>query len=156
MGHHHHGLVLAGELLHQPQHLVDPFGIEGRGGLVKQDDLGVSRHGAAYADPLLLAAGQGCRVGILLVGEAYVLEDAKGGGPGLRLRLFPDGDQPLGYVVQRRLVGKQGVVLEHEGGALAQLDGLLLAGMGQIQLKVIDGKGACIRGLQQVQAAQQG
>ncbi len=33
---------------------------------------------------------------------------------------------------------------------------LLFAGLGQIQLEIVDGKGARIRGLQQVQAAQQG
>ena len=115
----------------------------------------MGRHGPADADALLLAAGEGGRVGILFLGEADVLEDAQGSGTSLRLRLFPDGDQPLGDVVQRRLVGEQGVVLEHERGAFAQFDGLLVAGLGQIHGEVIDDEPPCIRGFQQVEAAQQ-
>ena len=59
----------------------------------------MGRHGATNADPLLLAAGERGRIGILLVGETNVLEDAERCGTGLGFWLLPDGDQPFGDVV---------------------------------------------------------
>ena len=81
---HDHGHALVGKLLHHRQHLADQLGVEGRGDLVEQQHLGLHRHGAGDADPLLLAAGELRRQAVELVGEADPLQPALGDRARLR------------------------------------------------------------------------
>src|SRR6266545_5794503 len=56
VGDHHHGHALAGEALHDAQHLPDQLRVEGGGRLVEEHELGVHGQGAGDRHPLLLAA----------------------------------------------------------------------------------------------------
>ena len=47
-----------GEVLHHLQHLTDQLGVQGRGRLVEEHELGVHRQGPGDRHPLLLAAGE--------------------------------------------------------------------------------------------------
>ena len=82
VGDAHHGHALLGQLDHHVEHLVDHLGVEGRGGLVKQHQLGLHAKGAGDGDPLLLAAGElaGLLVGVSL--EADGVEELQRGGLG--------------------------------------------------------------------------
>ena len=81
-----HGLVLDRHAPQQVEHLADPFGIERRGRLVDEHQLGVERHGPADPDALLLAAGERGRIGVAAVGKADLGEDGVGAGVGLGAR----------------------------------------------------------------------
>ena len=109
-----------GDAAQQVEHLADPLGVERRGRLVDEHQLGVERHRPADADALLLAAGERRRIGVAAVGEADLGEHRVGAGVGGRLRLALHRDQRLGDVLARGLVGEERVVLEDEGGAAAQ------------------------------------
>ena len=66
----YHGHAVVGEGLHNVQNLAYHFGIEGRGGLVKQHHLGIHHERADYCHPLLLSARKLGRVGCELVCKA--------------------------------------------------------------------------------------
>ena len=67
----------------QVEHLADPLGVERRGRLVDEHQLGVERHRPADADALLLPAGERRRIGVAAVGEADLGEDGVGARVGL-------------------------------------------------------------------------
>ena len=56
------------------EHLADELGVEGRGRLVEEHQLGVHRQGPGDGHALLLAAGELRGVGRRLVAEADLLE----------------------------------------------------------------------------------
>ena len=65
-----HGAALLGERADHAQHLADQLGIERRGRLVEQQQLGIHGQRAGDGDALLLAAREVRRIGLGLVGEA--------------------------------------------------------------------------------------
>ena len=132
VGDDEHGLALDGDAAQKIEHLADPFGVEGGGGLVDQHQLGVERHRPADADALLLAAGERGGIGAAAVGEADLGQDGVGAGVGLGGGLALDGDQRLGDVLPRGLVGEERVVLEDEGGAAAQREDVAAGGAGGV------------------------
>ena len=69
-----------GESADRVQHLADQLGVERRGHLVEQQDLGLERQGSGDRDPLLLAAGELVGIGVLLAGEADLGEQLPGLG----------------------------------------------------------------------------
>jgi hypothetical protein len=89
------------------QELEDGAGglrVEGAGGLVGEQDLGIAGEGAGDADALLLAAGELAGVGLGLVGEADQVEEFQG----------PAG--ALGAGDAEDLQGEVDVVLDRAGG----------------------------------------
>ena len=66
--------ALVGELADELEHLADELGIERRGDLVEQQDLGVGRDRPHDRGALLLTAGETVGVLARLVGEADALE----------------------------------------------------------------------------------
>ena len=62
MGDHDHGATFLGQALDHFQHFAHQLRVEGRGRFVKQHHLGLHRQGAGDGHPLLLAAGEKCRV----------------------------------------------------------------------------------------------
>ena len=66
--------ALLGELADQLEHLADQLGIERRGDLVEQQDLGVGRDRPHDRRALLLPAGETVGVLARLVGEADPLQ----------------------------------------------------------------------------------
>ena len=79
VGDDHHGdaqpLV---DVLDQLQDVLGGLGVQGGGGLVAQQDLGVGGQGPGDGDALLLAAGELGRVGVRLVGQADDLQQLLG------------------------------------------------------------------------------
>ena len=58
MGDHQHGHALLGQLPHDGKHLAGQLRVEGRGGLIKIDDLRVGCQRPGNGHTLLLAAGK--------------------------------------------------------------------------------------------------
>lgn len=56
VAHHYHGHARFGEVGHDVQHFFDHFGVERRGWLIKEHNLGLHRKGARNGDALLLPA----------------------------------------------------------------------------------------------------
>ena len=81
VGHDDHRHALLGELAHDAQHLADELGVEGRGRLVEEHQLGVHRQRPGDGDALLLAAGELRRVGVRLVAEPDLLEQLRAPAP---------------------------------------------------------------------------
>ena len=67
-----------GEVVHEPgdgrEHLLGAGGVEGRGGLVEQDDAGVRREHRPDRDPLLLPSGQLTQRDVAQLGDAEQVE----------------------------------------------------------------------------------
>ena len=58
MGDDDHGGLLLGQGADHPQHLAGELRVQGRGGLVKAEDIGAEGQGPGDGHPLLLAAGE--------------------------------------------------------------------------------------------------
>ena len=153
MGDHHHGHAVVGQILHDLQHLANHFGVQGRGGLVKQHHIRLHAQGAGDGDTLLLTAGQLLRIGVGTVGQTDHIQKAAGSGFGLGLldALGVHGCER--QVLEHRHVGEQVKVLEHHAHPLAvQVDVHLF--VGNVHVFKVDGT---VGGLfQQVEGAQHG
>ena len=121
-----------GKLLHHAEHLADQLGIQRRGGLVEQHQLGVHRQCPGDRHPLLLAAGQLRRVGVGLLRKPDLVQQVA--GPLHRLVLLDalHVDRRLDDVLQRRAVREEVEVLEHHADVAALLGGV--AGRHLVQL----------------------
>ena len=67
VGDDQHGSAFLGEVADDLQHLADELGIECRGGLVEQHDVGLHRERTGDRRPLLLPAGEVGREVVVLV-----------------------------------------------------------------------------------------
>ena len=83
VGHDHHRHALACELDHHIQHLAHHFGIQRRGGLVKQHDDRVHRQGAGNCHALLLATGELAGKFVFVRHQAHAVEHFEAPGFGL-------------------------------------------------------------------------
>ena len=126
------------------------LGVEGRGGLVGEKDLGVVGQGAGDADALLLAAGELGRILVGVFGEADELEK--------RLDLF--ADDVLGRadelererdVVVDRAGAQQVEVLEDHADAAAAFAQLVFGELGEVL--AVDRDGAFAWAVEKVDAA---
>ena len=125
-----HGAALVGQLAHDLQHLADQLGVERRGRLVEQDQLGLHRQHAGDRHALLLAAGQALGIFVDLVGEADLVEHRPRPLLGLRLGQAQHSARRHAHVVERGQVRKQVEALEDEADlgalpgqlAIAQMD----------------------------------
>ena len=87
-------LVLAGELLHQAQHLVDPLR-DPEARWARQTGSPLSNAAMARLMPTAVAGRRrGGRIGILLVRRGRCPEDARAVARASAFGCFPDGDQP--------------------------------------------------------------
>ena len=68
-----------GQIGHNFQHFIDHLGIERRGRLVEEHDLGLHRQRAGDGDALLLAAGEIGRIDVGFVGNADAFQQLLGG-----------------------------------------------------------------------------
>ena len=85
VGDDEHRHALAGQPAHDREDVTDELGVEGRGRLVEEHELGVHRQRPGDGDALLLTAGELGREGVGLVGQPDLLEVLA--GLGLRLLL---------------------------------------------------------------------
>ncbi|SCE18127.1 hypothetical protein GA0115245_12477 [Streptomyces sp. di188] len=134
-------------------------GVQGAGGLVGEQHLGVAGEGAGDADALLLTAGELGRVGLGLVGQADEVEQLQRLA-GTFLPALAEDFQRQFDVVLDGARGQQVEVLEHHADAAAR-PAELPAGAGAAageRGEVLAGHGHGARGgtLQQVDAADEG
>ena len=71
-------MPVLGQVAHDVEHVAHQLGVEGRGGLVEEHELGVHGQGPGDGHPLLLAAGELVGVVVDLVGQAHPLEELAG------------------------------------------------------------------------------
>ena len=153
VGHHDHGQAAGGQLAHDRQHFAHHLGVQGRGGLVKQQHLRLHGQGPGDGHPLLLAAGQLPGPGVDVRGHAHFFQVGQGGGLGRLLVLVQDIAQAGGAVFQHGHVVEQVERLEHHPHP-----GPVAAGVEPLghDVLAVEEDGARRGGLQQVDAAQQG
>src|SRR5919106_4765624 len=114
MGHEDHGLALLAE---QPQQVVLELAadllVDGREGLVHQQDVGVHRERPGESDALAHPAGELVGVGVLEAREPHLV-DIRPRGVLALLAGQPAQLQAEGDVAQHRRPRHQGEILEHE------------------------------------------
>ncbi len=153
VGDDHHRHALLGEPAHHREDVPDQLGVERGGRLVEEHHLGAHGERPRDGHPLLLAAGQGGRVGVRLLRQADAAEVLGGGLR--RARPVPLEDPPLG---QREVLGDAQVreevelLEDHADAAAYGVD----VDVGVGHLGAADEDLALGGLLQQVDAAQQG
>ena len=159
----HHAHLVGNDDHRQTQLLMDAadqlqngaggVGIQGAGGLVAEQDLGVCGQGPGDGDPLLLPAGELGRVGRSLVRQPHQLQQLHGApiglGPG-----NPGQIQGKAHVFQAAALHQQMEALEDHGDLPAQLPELPVRQA--FQPDPVDLHAAGAGPLQQVDAANQG
>ena len=101
--------------MHLPQlhlHILPHLGIESREGLVEEQDLRLVDYGTGYGDTLLLSAGEGGDIALLIVCHAHHLQGVKHTLVYLVLAILLQL-QPEGDIVIYREIGEEGILLEH-------------------------------------------
>jgi hypothetical protein len=122
-------MPVAREVGHHVQHLRDHLGIEGRGGLVEEHELGLHAEGPRDGYALLLSARK--LPGVLpgLVGDTHPFEVAHGARLGLHPRHPADRHRGQHAVLEHRHVREQVELLEDHACLHADaLDGLVVRG----------------------------
>ncbi len=152
MGDDDHGHALVGERLHDAEHLADRLGVERRGRLVEQHDVGLHRQRPGDRDALLLAARQRRRVLPRLVGEPDLAQQLGSAGLRRAARHAEHGERTDRDVAQNREMGEELEILEHHPHALAQLAHVALL---VLQIDAVEDDAAAIDRLQHVGAPQQ-
>ena len=152
VGDHHHGHALVGQRLHHCQHLADGLGIERRGRLVEQHDVGLHGERAGDRHPLLLAARQRRRMLARLIGQADLAQQLGGPRLGRRARHLQYRGRADADVAQHGQVGEQLEVLEHHAYTLAQPENGAAAAL---DVDALEGDAPAVDRLQPVGAAQQ-
>ena len=112
VGDHDDQPVLA-DLLEQLHHLDAGLGVQGAGGLVGQDDVGVIDDGAGNGHPLHLAARHLAGPLEQLAAQAHLFQGLDGTVPALGPADARQSQRQL-HIPQHRLVGDQVIALEHE------------------------------------------
>jgi hypothetical protein len=137
---------------HDVEDLVDHLGVQSRGRLVEEHDLGPIARASRDRDALLLTTRELRGVLVGLRRDADPLEQLHRVLFGLGLALLADLDRPEGDVLEDRLVREEVEGLEHHADVGAQLrQRLSLVGQGL----AVDGDGAGLVGLQPVDRAAQ-
>ena len=163
VGDHDHGPSLAGEPTYHLQDLAHQFRVQRRRGLIEEQHVGLHGQRPGDVGALLLAARDVGRVVIPALIHADLAQDGIGPFAGLTLRHFQDVDRRLDDVLHDGHVGPQVEALEHHAEAGA--DALDLPAVRRFHPAVaagthfdgltLDGDGARIRSLQEVDAAQE-
>ena len=160
MGDDDHCHSLAGELLDDPQHFADQLGVKRRGDLVAQHYGGAHRQGPCDRYALALTAGEMRGIGVGLVAEPDLFEQAAGNVLRLASRNLFDDRRPGHDVAERRHVREQVEVLKDHAGRRTKRRQLAVGRLGaaavaEVHLALPDADPPAIRLLQQVDAAQQ-
>ena len=141
------------DVLNQTQDVSCGLGVQGGGGFVAQQDLGVGGQGPGNGDALLLAAGQLRRIGLFLVGQVHDLQQLPCSRHGF---LFRRADELQGErdIVQAGALHEQVKMLEDHTDGFPGVPQLLFRQLHQIL--AVNGDGTFRGALQQVHAPNQG
>jgi len=151
-----HGDALAGQLGHDVEHLVDHLGVEGGGGLVKQQDLRREAERAGNGHALLLPARELERKLVGLLGNVHPLKLVQRQLIGLGLGQAAHVARRQRQVVEHAQVRKQVELLKHHAHSLAQLlHGAAVLAALHAQRDAVHRERAFLEGLQRVDAADQ-
>ena len=110
-----------GQVAHDREHVADELGVERRGRLVEEHELGVHRQRPGDGDALLLAAGELRREGVVLVGQPDLLEVVPGDPLGLGLASLEHPSLGDGEVLEHGQVREEVELLEHHADPAADL-----------------------------------
>ena len=161
--HHQHGHALLGQGAHGAQHLARQFGVERRGGLVEQHDVGLHGQRPGDGHALLLPTRQARRVVVTLGTQAHFVQQHFRAGDGFVTGHAAHHHGRFDEVLQHREVREQVEVLEHHTGLAADAAHFGLADVRAVargirlrQGLAFDGDEAPVDGFQVVQAAQEG
>ncbi len=150
MGHAEHGHAVFGQADHGVQHFLDHLGVEGRGGLVKQHDLGGHAQRTGNGHALLLAARQLAGVLVGLVRNAHPRQVVHCALLRLGLAQAARAHRRQHAVLHNRQMREQVELLEHHAHFLADgVDGLAVTG----QVRAVHGDLALLDGFEPVDAA---
>ena len=153
MADHHHGHARFAQLAHDLQHAAHQLGVEGTGGLIKQQNFWLERQRAGNAHALLLTARELAGKGIGLVGQAHPGQSFHAHGFGLGFAHFLHLAQGQSDIAQRRHVRVQVERLKHHAHLLAQI---IEVDARQGDVFAVDHHRPRLRHLEQIAAAQQG
>ena len=148
-----HGHAVFGQADHGVQHFFDHFGVERRGGLVKQHDFGRHAQGAGNGYALLLAARELAGVFERLLRDTHAGEVFHGDGLGLVLAQSARTHGGQGAVLQNGQVRKQVELLKHHAHFLAHRIHIFATGR---EVNAVHHNAAALHGFQAVDAANQG
>ena len=124
-----HGHALARQLDHDVEHFLDHLGVERRGRLVEQHDLGPHAERAGDRHALLLAARELAGILQRLLGDAHPLQQVHGDLLGVLLGHLLHPDRRQGQVLEDGEVREQVERLEHHADLAAdRLDVLDVVG----------------------------
>ena len=151
----HHRPAFGGQVLDHAQHVADELGVERRGGLVEQHQLGLQRQRAGDPDPLLLTAGELVRVLIGLLRQPDLRQQPPRVLDRLGLRALLHDHRAFDDVLQHRLVREQVVRLKHHAALRAEAgQRRAVDGAGEVDRHVPDADHARIGPVQGVERAQ--
>ena len=106
MGDDQHGDAFPGQAPHDLQDLAHHFRVQGGGGLIEEQDLGIHGQGTGDGHPLLLSTGDLPGLGVDVGGHAHLLQIEKGMLPCLfpallqHLHLADDAVLQHGHIVE--------------------------------------------------------
>ena len=152
--------MLVGQVADNLEHAFGELGVEGAGGLVEEQHIGVQGQGARDGHALLLAAGKLAGNHVLLALQPHFHQKLVRLGHDLVLRTLLHGQRRIGDVLQHRVVREQVEVLEHQAEARFGLREHGLAAVHRTGAavgchgKVAVGQAAAVKGFQQRHAAQ--
>ncbi len=120
MSHHHHGGPLVCQFLHHREHAAHQLRIERGGRFIEEDHIRLHGHSAGDAHALLLAAGELSGVVIRPVSEPHFRESLARNVFRFLLRHAAAHCKTEHHIFESRLIGKEIVILENEGGPLSE------------------------------------
>jgi hypothetical protein len=157
VGDEEHGEAVIGEATEDVTDLLAEFGVEGGGGFVEEERARFHGEGAGDGDALLLSAGELGGTVMGAIGEANPGEEFEGLGFDLAARAAEDMDGCFEDVFEGGEVREEVELLEDHPGAEAQLTlSFAVNGLGGVDGDVVNGDAAGVRGLELVEAAEEG
>jgi hypothetical protein len=153
VGDHHHGHAVLGKAAHDVQHLAHHLGVQGGGGLVEKQHLGLHGQRPGDGHALLLAAGYLPGLGVNVGRHAHAVEIAQGVFSGVGLAALSTLVWPTMQLSSTVMFCEKVEGLEHHAH-LGAVGGFVYAAGGDVLAveKYLAGGGR----LQEVYAPQQG
>ena len=154
VGGHDHGHPLLGQGPDYVNDLAHDLRVQGRCGFVQQQDFGIHGQGPGNGHPLLLPAGELCRVERLFICQAHLGQFAHGPFHGLGAPLVFDFAKGNGHIVQGREMVKEVEILKNHAHLLpVRVKGLFITDVHRLSFQP---ESAGVRDDQAVHALEQG